>query len=67
MQQLFDNIKDTEQYCPSEPLLKFKRATDVQATWRQYGWTPPGDDPIIRAKWQYFRTLNAVMEENSNG
>lgn len=64
---MLDNIKDDTLYSPSEPTPRFKRATDVQATWREHGWTPPGDDPHIRAKWQYFRTLNAVMEENSNG
>ena len=64
---MLDNIKESNPYSPSEPLAKFKRATDVQATWRQYGWAPPGDDPAVRAKWQYFRTLNVVMEENNNG
>lgn len=62
-----DNIKEDDAYSPSEPMTRFKRATDVQATWREHGWTPPGDDPYIRKKWAYFRTLNAVMEENTNG
>jgi len=60
-----DNIKDTTQYSPSDPMLRYKKATDVQQTWREYGWTPPGDDPRIRAKWLYFRTLNVTMETSN--
>lgn len=44
------------------PLNKFRRVTDVQATWREYGWTPPGDDPHIRAKWAFFRKLDTEQQ-----
>ena len=39
-------------------LTKYKKTTDVQQTWRQHGWTPPSEDPEIRAKWQFYRTLD---------
>ena len=39
-------------------LNKFRKNTDVQATWREYGWTPPGDDPRTQAKWAFFRKLD---------
>jgi hypothetical protein len=32
-------------------------ATDVQATWRRYGWTPPSELPEYQAKWDFFKTL----------
>jgi hypothetical protein len=36
----------------------YKRVTDVQATWKSFGWSPPSDDPAIKAKWQFYRTLD---------
>lgn len=36
----------------------YKRVTDVQATWKSFGWSPPSDDPEIKAKWQFYRTLD---------
>ena len=26
-------------------------ATDVQRTWRRYGWTPPSEQPEYQAMW----------------
>jgi hypothetical protein len=36
----------------------YKRVTDVQATWKSFGWSPPSDDPTIKAKWLFYRTLD---------
>ncbi len=36
----------------------YKRVTDVQATWKSFGWSPPSEDPEIKAKWQFYRTLD---------
>lgn len=44
------------------PINKFRKNTDVQATWREYGWTPPGDDPHIKAKWAFFRKLDTEQQ-----
>lgn len=50
----------------TQPLNKFRKVTDVQATWREYGWTPPGDDPHIRAKWAFFRKLDTTEQQQQN-
>lgn len=39
-------------------MRKYKKTTDVQRTWREYGWTPPSEDPEVRAKWLFYRTLD---------
>ena len=36
----------------------YKRVTDVQATWRSHGWSPPSEDPDVKAKWLFYRTLD---------
>lgn len=38
------------------------RTTDVQRTWRLYGWIPPSDLPEVREKWRRFATLNTEQE-----
>lgn len=43
-------------------LSKYKKTTDVQSTWREHGWTPPSEDPEIRAKWAYYRTLHTEID-----
>ena len=31
--------------------------TDVLATFRRLGWTPPSEDPAIVAKWEHYKAL----------
>ena len=40
----------------------WKPTADVQAIWRQHGWTPPSQDPCIVAKWTYFQSLHLRAE-----
>lgn len=42
-------------------MSKYKRTTDVQATWREHGWTLPSEDPKIKEKWQFFKTLDTEV------
>ena len=42
-------------------MSKYKRTTDVQATWREHGWTLPIEDPKIKEKWQFFKTLDTEV------
>lgn len=39
-------------------VTRYKKITDVQATWREHGWTPPSEDPSVIEKWRYYRTLD---------
>lgn len=61
-----DNVNSTTVYSPTHEMLRFKKITDVQQTWKEHGWVAPSDDPWIKAKWHYYKTLNVQME-NSNG
>lgn len=40
--------------------------TDVLATFRRLGWTPPSEDPAIQEKWQYYKSLSQLSEEAIN-
>jgi len=40
---------------------RYKKTTDVQQTWKEHGWTPPSEDPKIRAKWAYYKTLDTEI------
>ena len=31
--------------------------TDVTATFRRLGWTPPSEDPAIIQKWEYYKSI----------
>ena len=37
--------------------------TDVLATFRRLGWTPPSEDPATQTKWQYYKALSQLSEE----
>jgi len=37
-------------------------ATNVQRTWKKYGWTPPSKDPETIAKWDYYKSLSLLSE-----
>lgn len=39
-------------------VTRYKKTTDVQATWREHGWVPPSEDSKITDKWRYYRTLD---------
>jgi hypothetical protein len=41
---------------------KYKKITDVQQTWKEHGWTPPGEDPKIKSKWMFYKTLNTELD-----
>lgn len=36
---------------------KYSKKTDVIATWKRYGWTPPSEQQEYQDKWKYFRSL----------
>ena len=40
-----------------DPIIRYKKHTDVQATWREHGWTSPAEDPAIVAKWKFYQTI----------
>lgn len=48
-----------QQHKPYTPAAK----TDVMATWRRTGWTPPSELPECQAKWQYYRSLYLMEPE----
>jgi len=40
-----------------DPTTRYKKHTDVQSTWREFGWKPPSEDPVIQEKWKFFQTI----------
>ena len=38
--------------------------TDVLATFKRLGWTPPSEDPAMIAKWEYYKNLATRKHEN---
>ena len=37
-------------------------ATDVQRTWKKYGWTAPSKDPVTVEKWNYYKSIPMLCE-----
>lgn len=46
-------------------MQRYKKNTDVQQTWKEHGWTPPSEDPKIREKWLFFKTLDTEDTEKA--
>jgi hypothetical protein len=46
----------------NEQINRFRRITDVQRTWKEYGWVPPSEDPQTQLKWSFFRTLDTEAQ-----
>jgi hypothetical protein len=46
----------------NEQINRFRRTTDVQRTWKEYGWIPPSEDQRTQLKWSFFRTLNTETQ-----
>jgi hypothetical protein len=37
-------------------------ATNVQRTWKKYGWTAPSKDQAILDKWNYYKSISLLSE-----
>ena len=44
---------------------RYKKTTDVQATWKEFGWVPPSQDPKVLEKWLYYQTLHTQSEKRN--
>jgi len=43
-----------------DPIIRYKKHTDVQETWREHGWVSPSQNPAIVAKWKFYQTLGTL-------
>jgi hypothetical protein len=55
-------LKENDQaYCPAS-------ATSVQRTWKRVcNWTPPSKDPLVQAKWDYYKSLSILSANALQG
>ena len=37
-------------------------ATNVQHTWKKFGWTAPSKDQMILDKWNYYKSISLLSE-----
>jgi hypothetical protein len=37
-------------------------ATNVQRTWKKFGWTAPSKDQMILDKWNYYKSISLLSE-----
>jgi hypothetical protein len=52
---------------PETKYTKYRKTTDVQQTWREHGWTPPSENPEMKAKWLFYRTLDTGSANKEGG
>ena len=37
-------------------------ATNIQRTWKKYGWVAPSKDPLTVDKWNYYKSISLLSE-----
>ena len=37
-------------------------ATNVQRTWKKYGWVAPSKDQVTLDKWNYYKSISMLSE-----